>query len=212
MPDTEERELYAAALKTYGHTAQLLMVVEECSELSTAVLHTIRQRDTDLLGEIADVQIMLNQLLIMQGDPDGYKVRYQQKLDRLKQHLDRDNPTWAQPNPEALLAAAHLATAKELISALRAGDEVLACGCARTYNDIAEGDEHKLCEEHKVTLLESGRHIHEWWRMYNTADTPCQAFVDGDLIAIPLCCPKQLNATLSCAEHVSAYQKENITP
>jgi NTP pyrophosphatase (non-canonical NTP hydrolase) len=62
-------DLYRAAVTKWGKAAQLAMLHEEIGELLVCVGHLGRGRATadDLAGEIADVRIMLEQLVIIAG-------------------------------------------------------------------------------------------------------------------------------------------------
>lgn len=60
-------EVCAKALKFYGGPAQKEMLIEECSELIQAIQHEKRGRinPEEVCEEIADVQIMLNQVSLL---------------------------------------------------------------------------------------------------------------------------------------------------
>ena len=92
MIDEElEKELYRAAMKVWGPQPQMLMLVEECAELSTVLCHRIRGREVDeasLLDELADVSIMLGQISALVDSAELEKVR-QHKLERLKRRLEK---------------------------------------------------------------------------------------------------------------------------
>ena len=98
-------KLYRRALAKWGEGVQMLMVVEEMSELTKAILKTARngnplQLIVDLMEEAADVEIMLEQMRVIFGDMaenlskrderlrglgvDHFKAR---KLDRLAERL-----------------------------------------------------------------------------------------------------------------------------
>jgi len=83
-----ERKLYESAVIQWGRNSQLAMVQEECAELIAAISH-LRRRNSleELLGEIADVEIMLGQLRIMFGDADIDAIK-KAKLERLAQRLE----------------------------------------------------------------------------------------------------------------------------
>lgn len=88
-------ELYANVLRTWGVDSQLDMVIEECSELISAIEKFRRGRNTsaDVATEIADVMIMSEQAALVFGSElvEGEKAR---KLERLEQRLkgyEKDN-------------------------------------------------------------------------------------------------------------------------
>jgi hypothetical protein len=59
-----EKKLYEKILLHYGMVNQLRQLQEECGELIVAVNHYLRGRcsEAKILEEVADVQIMLNQV------------------------------------------------------------------------------------------------------------------------------------------------------
>ena len=94
MIDAEKtQELYARAVVTWGAEAQLHMVAEECVELALEVLHYARGkgRSDQIADEVADVEIMLEQLkLMMRGvNPafdevvDAFRERKLQRVERM---------------------------------------------------------------------------------------------------------------------------------
>lgn len=94
MNDTE-RPVFEDALATWGTQAQLIMVLEECAELSKEVAKTIRTKKVTegLADEIADVEIMLAQLRLIareMGDAtldQRVAERRSFKIDRLRTRL-----------------------------------------------------------------------------------------------------------------------------
>ena len=90
------KELTKAAVERWGETAQLLMTVEELNELSVEVMHKIRGRvelgNMPLLEEMADVEIMLEQLkIILESEcadfPTDFEAIKTRKLHRLERRL-----------------------------------------------------------------------------------------------------------------------------
>lgn len=77
-PEQKEMALYEAAVEKFGAGAQILMAVEEMSELQKALLKYLRYKDfnqgdketvlQNINEERADVEIMLNQLHVIFGD------------------------------------------------------------------------------------------------------------------------------------------------
>ena len=90
---TAEREgrILEAAVKTFGNAAQVDMMIEEMSELTKALLKWRRAALIDgdntedkynaVLEEMADVQIMLNQMALIFCDSTEYEIA---KLERLE--------------------------------------------------------------------------------------------------------------------------------
>ena len=63
--DINEEKLYKRALADWGKEAQMLMVVEEMSELTKEILKNINRKKDNIakiIEEAADVEIMLGQL------------------------------------------------------------------------------------------------------------------------------------------------------
>ena len=77
------------ALSTYGAQAQTMMVMEEMAELQKELCKHARGKENraQIAEEIADVQIMLEQMELLhdcEGLVAGFKA---QKLDRLEKRL-----------------------------------------------------------------------------------------------------------------------------
>lgn len=91
-----DREIFEAAISVYGKDAQTLMAIEEMSELTKALCKERRARGNDdpiirqkildnIAEEIADVQIMLNQLrMIFRLNTEGIE---DDKIKRLEGRL-----------------------------------------------------------------------------------------------------------------------------
>lgn len=82
-------ELYSLALSTYGAEAQTLMVMEEMAELQKELCKHARGKDNQLAiaEEIADVLIMLGQMIVLHGCEEIVAQYKQKKLERLKERL-----------------------------------------------------------------------------------------------------------------------------
>lgn len=85
-----EKEICKQALDTYGAEAQTLMVFEEMSELMKALCKHARGESNRLAiaEEIADVQIVLAQMILLYDCADEVAEYKQFKLERLRQRLD----------------------------------------------------------------------------------------------------------------------------
>lgn len=84
-----ENEIYMAALKQWGAEAQTLMMFEEMSELQKELCKFARgkQNKEAIAEEIADVYIMLNQMVVLHqcaGKVLAQKIR---KLKRLEARI-----------------------------------------------------------------------------------------------------------------------------
>lgn len=95
MKNYEERgKVYRAAIEKWGIDAQEWMVVEEMGELQRA-LGKLRRRKismAEVVDEIADVQIMLEQLQIMLGCEEPVRRRIDKKVLRLEKMIREDTP------------------------------------------------------------------------------------------------------------------------
>ena len=90
MNARKEENILLQAIVEYGAEAQTDMMIEEMSELTKALLKHRRKESKEtldnILEEIADVQIMLDQLRIIFGRSTTEAEEY--KLERLKKRLD----------------------------------------------------------------------------------------------------------------------------
>lgn len=89
LKDWTAKELYRRAIDTYGPDAQTRMVMEEMAELQKELCKNSRGADNlaSIAEEIADVEIMLEQMMVLHDCESlvaGYK-KY--KLDRLEERL-----------------------------------------------------------------------------------------------------------------------------
>ena len=90
---SEREKILMDAVTTWGRDAQALMMIEEMSELTKAISKFYRATDDSAAAvavesireEMADVQIMLDQMKIMFGSPESYE---REKLDRLRRRLE----------------------------------------------------------------------------------------------------------------------------
>ena len=83
----ERQEILQSAIDTYGPEHQVDMAIEEMAELIKALLK-MRRPDkaswADVLEEIADVQIMLDQLRLIYGQTHNAEIA---KLMRLRERV-----------------------------------------------------------------------------------------------------------------------------
>ncbi len=85
----EIKELYKLALEKWGTSAQVTQAMEECGELIAALnQYFFRERLTraDLASEIADVELMCEQLRVIIGDKTINKEKAR-KVRRLRKRL-----------------------------------------------------------------------------------------------------------------------------
>lgn len=84
-----DKELYRIALETWGPDAQTVMVFEEMSELQKELCKHARGKDNQdhIAEEIADVLIMLEQMMILHNCEDLVFQYKQEKKNRLEKRL-----------------------------------------------------------------------------------------------------------------------------
>ena len=84
-----EADIYRAALEKWGADAQTLMVFEEMAELQKELCKNARGKDNrgSIAEEIADVQIMLEQMIALHNRRAMVRTYKAAKLDRLKERL-----------------------------------------------------------------------------------------------------------------------------
>lgn len=85
----KERDIYQAALEKWGADAQTLMVFEEMAELQKELCKNARGKDNrgSIAEEIADVQIMLEQMTVLHDCRTMVRTYKTAKLNRLKERL-----------------------------------------------------------------------------------------------------------------------------
>ena len=87
--DTQKEDIYEKAIELWGKCFQVLMLAEESGELMSLAVKLSRGRHVnmiDLLREIADVEIMLEQLLVIASAHYGTTLGpMQDRLEELKQ-------------------------------------------------------------------------------------------------------------------------------
>lgn len=87
------RDVYSEAVRIYGKHSQLIMSMEEMAELSKELSKNIRgEHNADALAEeMADVEIMLEQLKIIFGNRAAVDIKKSMKLQRLADRLASDS-------------------------------------------------------------------------------------------------------------------------
>lgn len=84
-----DREVYKQAIVKFGPQSQIDMCIEECSELINALEKYRRGRNTkeDVITEIADVQIMCEQMQELFGNI-AVAVERDRKIRRLIERIE----------------------------------------------------------------------------------------------------------------------------
>lgn len=85
----ERKAVYEKALQTWGAQAQIMMAIEEMSELTKELCKHGRGRFNveDIADEIADVTIMMEQLRLIFGVNDDVCAHMDYKVLRLQSRL-----------------------------------------------------------------------------------------------------------------------------
>lgn len=93
------KEILQKAIDTYGTHNQMLKCIEECGELSRAVSRilielssgdgfTTKESEENLHEELADVLIMIEQMIMMFDCGDEVFIQQVKKINRLKERLN----------------------------------------------------------------------------------------------------------------------------
>lgn len=100
MTQAREGAILERALEKYGANAQRRQMIEEMAELTQALCKLTRLAESPnwgeahewakshVLEEIADVQIMLNQMQLLYGDCTEWEIK---KLERLAERLGMED-------------------------------------------------------------------------------------------------------------------------
>lgn len=116
LPTTNRPEVLQECVNTYGAEAQVDMAVEEMSELTKALLKYRRKEAQDskdleaarenILEEVADVIIMLTQLIMIYGGRDLVQETIENKVDRqIKRLANTEGETGSEVAQEVLQPA-----------------------------------------------------------------------------------------------------------
>ena len=94
----ETQEIISAAIQTFGETHQTVVAIEELSELQKELCKLmrsgrIRHKDEHIAEEIADVQIMLWQLVEMLDIKEMVQQYKRFKLQRLQMRIEKERET-----------------------------------------------------------------------------------------------------------------------
>lgn len=93
FPAIGDKEIIMKAIRHYGKSQQMLMAIEEMSELTKALCKDFRNTKGargQIVEEMADVYIMLAQLeIIFEAQNDLYEI-VDRKLERLEKRMETD--------------------------------------------------------------------------------------------------------------------------
>ena len=89
----DESEVLQRALDTYGSLPQIVMIFEEMSELQKELCKYLHGKYSpeNIAEEIADVEIMLEQMMMLFCCADDVRDWRRRKVARLKKRLDGDS-------------------------------------------------------------------------------------------------------------------------
>lgn len=87
-------EIYAQALKQWGKPMQVIIALEEMSELAKELTKNLRGKENvpEVCEEIADVEIMLGQMRAVFDEENQIDIMRDKKLMRLEDMLQK-NPS-----------------------------------------------------------------------------------------------------------------------
>ena len=90
----EERVIFTDAIQTFGKNTQIVVAIEEMSELTKALTKKLRgsQNLNSIIEEIADVEIMLDQLKLMSCVFTDVKNERDFKVQRLAERIKEAAP------------------------------------------------------------------------------------------------------------------------
>lgn len=88
------KEIEIKAIETYGAMNQTMVAIEEMAELMQALVKCLRGKKdrNNLVEEIADVQIMLDQVMMIHGIELNEVIRVmEEKTQRLKERMENES-------------------------------------------------------------------------------------------------------------------------
>lgn len=87
----EDIDIYKNAISTFGESAQLIVALEECSELQKEITKILRNKGNleHLAEEVADTEIMIEQIKLMFNFCDKVNDFKHQKVERLNKLLQK---------------------------------------------------------------------------------------------------------------------------
>lgn len=93
LQERHNADVYCRAVNHYGETSRLILAIEEMSELTKELSKHIRGRNNipAICEEMADVEIMLEQLKIIFNNRAAVDYHKAHKLQRLADRMDGNN-------------------------------------------------------------------------------------------------------------------------
>jgi NTP pyrophosphatase (non-canonical NTP hydrolase) len=89
--EINKKQLYKDTNELYGLGAQINQAIEECAELIVALRHFERRKSTrkEVVRELADVSIMVEQMVQSFSDKEEFRLEREFKIKRLKDRIDK---------------------------------------------------------------------------------------------------------------------------
>lgn len=152
------QETYKQAIDTYGHELQIIVAIEEMSELTKELCKRLRGKDNidAIAEEIADVQIMLAQLQIIFDCSSKIHSYRAAKIARLQERLEEHKKMDISVETNSL---------EILVRTLRVGDKVrindweeffTVCGVSDNYVLAHKGDEYTIIAKNPTRYAYNG--------------------------------------------------------
>lgn len=96
------RNIFKSAVETFGSDIQLIMLIEEMSELTQAISKYFRGEENaeNIAEEIADVHIMLEQALVIFNNGKLVSDYLDSKLNRLSELIEKHQQEDKKQKPE----------------------------------------------------------------------------------------------------------------
>ena len=79
----DENKIFTNAISVFGEEHQERIAIEELSELIQAICHKHRGREHNIVEEIADVEIVIEQLKIINNCHKAVEKMRKKKIERL---------------------------------------------------------------------------------------------------------------------------------
>ena len=100
---TDTKNIYWSAIETFGYDLQIAVAIEEMAELTKALCKAQRKlfaaemfigdgeidNHDEIAEEIADVQIVLEELMLLFGIPSEVQKARKRKLERLEMRIEK---------------------------------------------------------------------------------------------------------------------------
>jgi hypothetical protein len=93
MVDEKQRRVLDQALDKFGGPIQIMIAIEEMAELTKELVKDMRkypaqENDDNIAEEVADVFIMLEQVMMVFGIEETVKSNINHKIDRLNDRIN----------------------------------------------------------------------------------------------------------------------------